>query len=287
MRQDGPAWRTDLSEALRAAHVSGKDVLVEFTVRGATTAADGGVPTVDNLVYNTGPFLKAADKRFIPVRLTVTTNGSGAGEVDVVALAERHGITRIPSLVLMDATARPYASIESDDTSLDAQVSMLERAAGVRVRRDKAMKLAAGSTGAERAGHLHRALGEVRRFALSHYESTAAEVVQLDPNNALKLKEEYATALTERRVDRAIQYRVYPLADRGDYAGAMKAIDEVMAAETPPAAQAQLLVAFKAELLLSLGRRDESRRVFEQAITLSTDAGSTEKVRRAMQRLDD
>ena len=96
------------------------------------------------------------------------------------------------------------------------------------------MAKADASAGAERAGHLHRALEQVGRFALCDYEGA----------------------------------------------------DEVLAAETPPVAQAQILVAFKAELLCSLGRRDEARRVFEQALALSTDPAATEKVRRAMQRLD-
>ena len=267
-------WRSDLAAATREARAAGKDVLVEFT----TLDAASGAPKLDRLVYDDATFLRAAVGRFVPVRLTVRTGDSAQPvDVSVVALAERLAVSRVPSLVLMDAAGRPYAAVESDAESVDAQLSALDTAAGERIRRDRAFAGADKSAGPERAARLHDALRHVGRFALAGYETSVAEIVSLDSDNALGLKEKYHGPLSERRVDRAVQQTVYPLIDRADFAGAIAAIDQVLAAEAPPVAQAQTLLAFKGQLLYYAGKKDDARRLLDQAAAM---APGTEGARR-------
>jgi tetratricopeptide (TPR) repeat protein len=284
LRQPAPAWRTDLDAATKDARAAGKDVLVEFTVRGDPAA----LPELDRLVFDNERFRREAGERFVLVRLAVKTDGAaGGGDAGVVTLAEQLGVNRIPSLVLMDGTGRPYAAVESEDTSVTGQLAQVFRASTARTARDAALALADDSTGPQRARHLDAALQRTGRFAVSAYEPTVAEVVALDPDNALGLKEKYVDALAARRIDRAVQATVYPLVDRADFPGAIAAIDAILASEKPPVAHAQTLTAFKGQILYSMGKKKEARRMLEQALSLASDTPAVEPIRAAMERIQD
>ena len=220
------------------------------------------------------------------MRLAVSIDADTPADVSAVALAERLGVARVPSLVLMDNDGRPYAAVESVAESVAVQLALVQQANESRARRDESFALADRSAGRERAKHLHAALQHVGRFATIAYESTAREIVALDPDNASKLKQVYDAPLAEKRIDDLVQSNVYPLIDRADFAGAVAAIDRIIAGEKPPAAHRQTLSAFKGQVLGSMGRTDESRRVLSDALSLAPDGAGAEKIRAAIEQLD-
>lgn len=279
-----PTWRTDLAAATREAKAAGKDVLVEFTAVDAAT----GEARLDRVVYNDPRFLRAAAERFIPVRLTVRTGDPDRPvDVGVVALAERLAVARVPSLVLIDGSNRPYAAVESETESIEAQLASLQNTAAERAKRDEAFARAAQSAGPERAARLNDALQHVGRFALAGYESEVGEIITLDPDDALGLKKQYAGPLSEKRIDRAIQQQVYPLVDRADFAGAIAAIEQIVTAENPSVAQRQTLVAFKGQLLYSMGKKDEARWLLDQAIAMAPDDPAARRIAAAKQQMEE
>ena len=273
-------WRTNLASAIAEAKTAGKDVLVEFTTRGG----DVDAPALDRLVFDQERFLRGVGRRFVPVRLAVV---SASPDVAVVSLAERLAVARVPSLVLMDSEGRPYAAVENDSQSVDVQLELVERASARRALRDAAMSRAAASSGVERASHLHAALQHVGRFALEGYEQTAQEIVDLDMTNSAGLKEVYAAPIAEKRINRLIQSSVYPLIDRADFRGAVVAIDSIITRENPQTAHLQKLTAFKGQLLLSMGRENDARRLLREALDLSPDSSAADKVRTAIEQLDE
>ena len=280
----GDDWRTDLVAAMQEAKAAGKDVLVEFTVRGGDSRAEG-TPALDRAVYDKPEFLGGVGRRFVPVRLTVNTDAADGADGGVVAMAERLTVGRVPSLVLMDAEGRPYGAVESEDASVDAQLALVAAAAEHRPKRDAAFARAAACTGRERAAHLDEALRHVGRFVMAAYESSAREIVHLDPDNASKLNEKYAAPLAEKQIDWAVQTVVYPLIDRADFAGALTAIDKIIADENPPAAHRQTLVGFKGQILFSMGRGDEAKRVLHEALALAPQGASAAQIRTAIERM--
>ena len=277
-----PAWRTNLTEAANEAKAAGKDLLVEFTARDGV----GGVRALDRVVFDDARFLRGVEGQFVPVRLSVSTDPTaGAGDAGVVELAERLAVGRIPSLVLMDGGGRPYAAVESDAESVDTQLDLVQRAADERRLRDEAFIRAAASSGHDRARHLHTGLQHVGRVAVTGYEAAAREIVSLDPDNALRLNEQYAPALAERRIDEAVQTTVYPLIDRADFAGAVAAIDRIIADQKPPTAHLQTLAGFKGQILSSMGKKDEARRVLRDALAVAPDSASAGPIRAAIEQL--
>ena len=280
--QPPPAWRTDLAAATREAKAAGKDVLVEFTVVGAL----GGPHDLDRKVYDRPEFLRGVAPQFVPVRLAVSIDADTPADVSAVALAERLAVAQVPSLVLMDKDGRPYAAVESVAKSVDVQLALVKQANENRARRDERFARADATSGTERAKHLHAALRHVGRFATSAYESVAREIVALDPDNASKLKQVYDAPLAEKRIDALVQSNVYPLIDRADFAGAVAAIDRIIADEMPPASHVQTLSAFKGQVLGSMGRTEESRRVLRDALAIAPNGAGAEKIRAAIEQLE-
>ncbi|CAA9387640.1 MAG: hypothetical protein AVDCRST_MAG64-1115 [uncultured Phycisphaerae bacterium] len=280
------AWRTDLAAATAEARAAGKDVLVEFTVAGGAAPA----AMLDLSVYDRPEFLQRVHDRFVPVRLTVRTDAAGAqnGNGRIVALAERLGVARIPSLVLMDADGRPYAAVETEEdeaATVDAQLKEIEAAITNRVERDAAFTRASESPGADRARHLDAALRRVGRFALPWYEPVVTEIVAVDADNTMRLRERYDTQLHAERLDRLVQEKVYPLIDLADFTAAAAALDEIVAAEKPPLAQEQTLIAFKGQLFHSMGRADEARRTLEKAYAMAPESDSGKRILAAIEQL--
>jgi tetratricopeptide (TPR) repeat protein len=258
-------------------------LLIEFTTRD-----DAAVPPLDSAVYDDQRFLSEVGKQFVPVRLAVSTESSGGrrSDIDVIALAQRLEVGSIPSLVLADPSGRPYAAVESSATSVDEQLGLLRTAAERRVARDELLARSRSEQGADRAKSIAAALDQVGRFATAEeYTDLAQEVAALDRDGALGLAAKYASHLTAAHIDREIQARVYPAIDRADYDGAIKTIDELIATSRPTVEQTQMLTAFKAELLLSLGRRGDAERMFDAAIALAPNAPTAEKVRGSRSRL--
>jgi hypothetical protein len=277
---DSPAWRTDLALATREAKAAGKDVLVQF-------AGDGGAGTAHAAGasrYDDAAFLRGVARRFVPVRLSVDTAAARAADVEVVTLAERLGVARVPSLVLMDADGRPYGAVEDDGPPVDALLHAVDRQAERRLRRDEAMARAAKLSGRERAKELDAALRQVEPFAFAGYEDVAREVVALDAHNADGLREKYIGPLAKQRIDRFVQSRVYPLVDRSDFAGALAAIDGIIADEKPPTEPLQTLTAFKGQLLCSMGRVEEGRRVLRDALAIAPTSSAAGAIRAAVER---
>ena len=276
-------WRTDLAAARAEAAAGGKDLLIEFTVGNGTTRSP-----LDQGVFDTNEFLVATSARFVPVRLAVSTDAAGSGPADaaIVTLARRYEVARIPSIVLADAKGRPYASVESDADSIDTYLKLIEQESARRPARDAALALAANSTGAARAKHLDVALGAVGRFAsTAEYEDVARDIVAADPMNEAGLKAKYGGGLTERRIDEAIQSRVYPLIDRADFRGAIAAIDQILAEETPVGEHAQLLTAFKGQLFASLGQASAASQALERALALAPSGAAAERIRQQLEDL--
>ena len=275
-----PAWRGALAGAVAEAKAAGKDVLVEFTRRDS----GGELPALDALVFDRPQFLRGVDRRFVPVRLVVDADSPDAA---VVTLAERLAVARVPSLVLMDGDGRPYAAVDSQSEQIPDQLELIERAAAKRVLRDEALLQATGVSGVERARRLHAALQHVAPFASTGYEPIAREIVSLDADNAAGLRDVYSAPLAEGRIDSLVQSVVYPLIDRADFAGAVTAIETIISQEKPPTHQLQMLMAFKGQVLFSMGRKDDARRVLHDSLALSPDSTAAARVRAAVRQLDD
>jgi tetratricopeptide (TPR) repeat protein len=104
-------------------------------------------------------------------------------------LAKRWTIQYCPTVVLTDARARPYAIALGvrDGEPLDGFLKRLESTRLQRITRDDYLTRAAGTTGAEKAQWLIKALNGVPADCLVDYRHELQEIVKLAPEEITKL----------------------------------------------------------------------------------------------------
>jgi tetratricopeptide (TPR) repeat protein len=271
-------WLEEMRPALAAAKAQGKDVLVEFS---APQEDADSASALDRNVLDREGFLGNVGQTFVLLRMASSPDMPPARITQVTTFAERLGVARFPTFVLLDSDGKPYAKSELVASDANEYQKEFTRLRVFHTRRDEALALAQGSKGIERAKHLDQALGAVGPFGETEYADLRHEVIDLDSQNAAGLKAKYEPAVLARQIDSAIQDEVYPLVDRGDYSAAMARIDRLMNEVKATPAQVQLLTAFKGQLFYSLGEKGKAAELLDKAIAIDPASESAGRARAA------
>jgi hypothetical protein len=75
--------------------------------------------------------------------------------------------------------------------------------------------------------------------------------------------------------------------DHGDFASAVQTLDAIIACEKPPVPVAQTLLAFKGQLLSSLGKKAEGRQALRAALEMAPQGESAPAIRAALEQVND
>ncbi len=252
-----PDGSPEIGRALDTAQAQRKDVLFRFAA-----SADAAAHGTEAAALDSEEFRSTVGAMFVLVRLAPSAESSPAQVTEITTWAQRLGVARFPTFVLLDAEGRPYAKTEVGAADVAGYQKEFRRLREVHTKRDELLALAGRATGAERAKLLDQALAAVASFADSEYVDIEHQIVELDPQNVAGLKSKYESAVVSRELDAVIQNEIYPLADRGKYAAAIARLDRLIAQTKSPRPQLQLLTAFKGQLYYSLGDKNGARALF-------------------------
>jgi tetratricopeptide (TPR) repeat protein len=271
-----PGWVSEIGRALDRAQAQHKDVLFRFAA--SADAATGGT---EASLLDSEEFRGTMSAMFVLVRLAPSREASPAHLTEITTWAQRLGVARFPTFVLLDAEGRPYAKSELGAVDVASYQREFQRLREIHTKRDQTLALASRATGLDRAKLLDQALTAVAPFADSEYAELERQIVKLDPQNALGFKSKYESAVVSRELDAVIQNEVYPLADRGKYAAAIARLDRLIAEAKSPRPQLQLLTAFKGQLYYSLGDKRRAARFLDDAIAIDPQSESAARARAA------
>jgi tetratricopeptide (TPR) repeat protein len=270
-------WLQDLGPALAAAKQQKKDVLIEFSAPEGGPAAG----SIDTNLLSGQAFARAVGVDFVLVRMTPSNEMSPAQITAITTCAERLGVGRFPTFVLMDAEGKPYAKSEKAAGSIDAYQAEFKQLQHLRERRDECLKLAVKSTGTSKAQLLEEALVAVGPYSMTEYTDLQRQIIDLDSSNEAGLKAKYESTVVARQMDSVIQTEIYPLVDRGNYPAAIARLDRLIREARPPRDQLQLLMAFKGQLYFSMGDRRQATSVLDAAIAVDPTSESASRARTA------
>src|SRR5260370_20310754 len=99
------AWLQDLGAAQSAARGRQKDILLEF----AAPPDDPTAAAFERDCLDSTLFREAIARSFVLVRLSASADSPPARVTQTTALAQRLGVMKFPTLVLLDAEGKPYA----------------------------------------------------------------------------------------------------------------------------------------------------------------------------------
>lgn len=178
-------WLVDYEKAKAQAAAEKKDLLLDFT--GSDWCS--WCIRLRKEVFEEEAFKKAAPGQFVLVELDFPQDTSKQPEMvrkQNEALRETFGIEGYPSIVLADASGRPYAQTGYQKGGAAAYLKHLEELRGKVKLRDAAFKRAEGAAGLEKAKALQEGLSEIpESLVAAHYKSTLQQIHSLDPEDAL------------------------------------------------------------------------------------------------------
>jgi len=178
-------WLVDFEKAKAQAAAEKKDLLLDFT--GSDWCS--WCIRLRKEVFEEEAFKKVAPGQFILVELDFPQDTSKQPEAvrkQNEALREAFGIEGYPSIVLADASGRPYAQTGYQKGGGLAYLKHLDELRGKVKLRDASFKRAEGAAGLEKAKALQEGLAELPEgLVAAHYKSTLQEIRALDPADTL------------------------------------------------------------------------------------------------------
>ena len=301
-KADDPEFTEDAKAAIELAVEQDKDIIFLFT------GSDWCPPCkkLEAEVLSEKDFLFEVSRKFVLIKLDFPkqTEQDPAIAKQNKEYAQKYGIDSFPTLVLTDSHLKPFAFAGYETGGFENYLALLETARSTRVARDESLKKAEGKTGAERAKLLDAAISKMREELVRvYYADIIAEIVELDKDNSLKLREKWNSSadmemrkvimtdlLMVSRIEKpklAIQFidevletidftnterlQIYQMKlnlvrQLKDNKQVDALLDEMIALDGVQGATKQRLIVKKIYLMIGTGRRAEAFDVLEKAI---------------------
>ncbi len=185
-------WTEDFQAAKKQAAASGKDLLLDFT--GSDWCS--WCIKLDKEVFEKDYFKKEASKDFVMVKIDFPQDKSGMSEEvqkQNEQLSKQYQIKYFPNIILATASGEPYESTGYREGGPEEYVKHLREAksnAGkAKNKLEEARKL---TDPAEKAKMLDEVLSGIAAETVEKYFTEVAdEIIALDPDNTLKLRNKY------------------------------------------------------------------------------------------------
>lgn len=178
---DSP-WTDNFEQAKKTAAAENKDLLLDFT--GSDWC--GWCMKLKSEVFETQAFKEAALKSFVLVEIDFPQKKKLSPEIEQQnkTLNEQFGIKGYPSIVLTDASGKPYAQTGYREGGPQEYLKHLEELRANKLKRDECWKRAESAQGIEKAKLLADGLKAMdEKTAINHYASVIQEIKVLDPED--------------------------------------------------------------------------------------------------------
>ena len=229
------AWMTDYDGAMARATKEGKDLLVDFS--GSDWC--GWCIKLDKEVFSHEAFQTEASKHFVLVMLDFPRKPENKAKISEALtkrneeLKEAFGVRGFPSVMLVGADGKPYASTGYQRGGVETYLEHLET-----LRSDKAVRTAIkakldGSQGIARAKLLDALIEATPETLHGSLLEEMTEIVNLDADGTAGLKSKYAF--------KARMMEVSQTQRAGEFDKAEKMYEDIIAKLKPEGEQLQTL----------------------------------------------
>ena len=223
---DDKLWVNEFEKARQTAATESKDLLMDFT--GSDWCS--WCIKLRQEVFDLDAFKAAAPKNFVLVELDYPQDKSKLSkevQEQNAALQKQFSIRGYPTILLADASGRPYAQTGYQQGGPEEYLKHLDGLRAVKTKRDAAWKKAEGAQGSEKAKFLAEGLKALDfDLAAMHYQPVIDEIAKLDPKD-----ENGVTASFTFKSDlEAAKAKLMEAARKGEAGGARKEMDDFIAA---------------------------------------------------------
>lgn len=228
----GEGWVTDFEAAKKTAAEVKKDLLLDFT--GSDWC--GWCIKLNDEVFSKEPFKAGTKNKFVLVELDFPQNKELEPKLKEQneALQEKFQIEGFPTIMLCDASGKPYAKTGYQPGGPENYVKHLEELQQIRIKRDEAFaKADAAPTDAEKAAFLVEGLKALdEELVESSYVDILEKISALDKEDStgfFKARKEAAAKKKEEQdamaaVEDFMNTKIQPLMQAKEYDKALDAV---------------------------------------------------------------
>jgi len=280
----GEGWTSDFTAAKAQASKEGKDLLIDFT--GSDWC--GWCIKLNKEVFVHDAFKEGVKDKFVLVELDFPRDKT---KIDAATLEQNkelgktYGVRGYPTILLTDNQGRPYAKTGYRRGGPEAYVTHLDELQATRIKRDEGFAAAAKVEGVEKAKALVAALqalnipeSQVGEF----YGEVIEQIKAADPEDAAG----YLKGIEQKKRMAEFGKKVNELAQNKDMEGALKLVDDTMAAETFDAEMTQRMFMTKAMIYARMSRFDDSIAHMDKALAANPQGENNEGIKGMRQQIE-
>lgn len=267
----GEGWTNNFDEASKTAAGEKKDLLIDFT--GSDWC--GWCIKLKEEVFQHDAFKDGVKDKFVLVEIDFPRDKEKAGITEEIAeqnnkLQEKYGIQGFPTIMLTDASGKPFAQTGYQPGGPEKYVDHLDTLRAKKAARDEAFAKAGKSEGVEKAKALVSAL-EAMGLSDSSISGFYGDVV--DQIKAADPKDEtgFVKNIEDKEKYAAFEQKLGELMQGGDSEGAIALVDKTAKEGGLTGDLQQKVLGIKGIILLREGKTQEASAAIDAAIEVAPE----------------
>lgn len=272
-------WVNDFNAAKATAAEQKKDLLLDFT--GSDWC--GWCIRLKEEVFSKAEFQEDAPKHFVLVELDYPREKKLPEEIvkQNETLRDEYQIRGYPTILLTDATGRPYAQTGYRYGGAEEYVKHLAELRQIRTARDAAFEKAAGLKGVERATALNEALKALDPdLAAVYYRKEIEEILSLDPEDTTGVKR----AAEKRQREEELQKTLRDLQGKKQFDEFESTIDRFIESEKLEGEEKQEWMLNKLSVY-GPDKLDKAAKLLDDVIAVSPETAIAERAKELKERV--
>ncbi len=258
----GEGWISDFSAAKTQATEANEDLLVDFT--GSDWC--GWCIKLNEEVFSHDAFKAGVKDKFVLVEVDFPNDKSKLSEATQkqnAELGEKYGVQGYPTILLCDASGKPYASTGYQKGGAEAYVKHLDELREKKTERDKAFAAAEKAEGVEKAKNLVAALTAMDltdEMVANFYGDVAEQIKAADPEDATG----FTKAAESKAKVAAFESKLQEFAKNEDMDGALAFVESTLKEGGFGPDETQEMILTKASILARQGKFDDALKAVDE-----------------------
>jgi len=266
----GEGWTSDYAAAKKQAAESKKDLLIDFT--GSDWC--GGCIKLNDEVFKLDPFKAGVKDSFVLVEIDFPKDTSKLSEdtqKQNAELGKKYDVKGYPTVLLCDATGRPYAATGYQPDGPEKYVAQLNDLRGQKTKRDEALAAAGKASGVAKAKALIAALdamGLKGDVVGNFYGDIGEQIKAADPKDETGFAKKAATAKRLADYQNALQ----AMGATQDMDGALALVDKTLKEGGFETEQTLQMMMTRAMIFEQQKKTDEALKAIDEAKAFAPDS---------------
>jgi thioredoxin-related protein len=285
----GEGWVQNFETAKATAAKEKKDLLIDFT--GSDWC--GWCIKLNEEVFSKDAFRNVVPNDFVLVELDFPQDESKVTpeiKKQNEALQKTYAVEGFPTIILADASGRPYARTGYEEGGPEKYVTHLATLRETKTARDAAFAKAESAEGLEKAKLLAEGLAKVDpQFHGSFYQTQVDAIIAADKEDTLGFAKKAKLAADTKQFEEKVKEIIPQLDEKvqaGDFDGAAQVIDKLIADSKYEGEMKQRAMTLRLQLAGMRGDHAAALKVLDEIIAIAPETDTAKEFKEIRPRIE-